>query len=235
MNRTAIPAKDHASGADPVWRGYDLSRCGGIQQHPIGANRIGDVLEALLAQAGKADIHLVHRVIECRAGDADAAGLRHRLQARCDVYAIAVDVVVLDDDVAEIDADAKPDLLGLGGALVAIDHPALDHGSALDGIDDAGKLNQRAVAHQLDHAAVEFLDRRVDQFATAALQALERADLVFAHEAAVANHVGRKYCGKPSLHTCLAPSPSKRLRRQGSPVLSVTRVRDRRARSTGPP
>ena len=154
-------------------------------------------------RAGKADIHLVHRVIECRAGDADAAGLGHRLQARGDVDAVAIDVVALDDDVAEIDADAKPDPLRFGRALVAIGHSALDHGSALDGIDDAGELDQRAVAHQLDHAAMEFLDRRVDQFATAALQSLERADLVLAHEAAVADHVGSKYCGKPSLHACL--------------------------------
>ena len=190
----------------PAWRGHDLSRCCRIQQQPIGANGISDVLEALLAKAGKADINLMHRVIERRTRDADAARLGHRFQARGDVHAVAIDVVFLDDDVAEIDADAKPDLLRFGGALVAIDHSALDHGSALDGIHDAGEFNQRPVAHKLDHAAMEFGYRRIDQFTAATLQPIERAHFVFAHEAAVADHVSGKYCGKPSLHACLAPS-----------------------------
>ena len=85
-------------------------------------------------------------------------------------------------------------------ALIVLGHSALDHGSTLDGVDDAGELDQRAIAHELDDAAMEFLDRGVDQFAAAALQSLQRADLIFAHEAAVADHVGSKYCGKPSLH-----------------------------------
>ncbi|MER8665575.1 hypothetical protein NKH34_31455, partial [Mesorhizobium sp. M1148] len=41
----------------------------------------------------------------------------------------------------------------------------------------------------------------------------ERADLILAHERAVADHVGSKDRGKPSLHTCLRPPWSiKRLR-----------------------
>ena len=148
----------------------------------------------------------MHRVIECRAGDANTAWLGHCFQARRNIHAISIDVVALDDDVAEIDADAKPELPGFGGVLVVDGHPALYHSSTLDGLDDAGELDERAVAHELDHAAVVLLDLGLDQFATAPLQSLERTDLVLAHEAAVANHVGSKYCGKPSLHMCLAPS-----------------------------
>ena len=159
-------------------------------------------------------------MIECRARNAHTAWLGHRLQARGDVDAVAIDVVVLDDDVAEIDADAKPDPLGLSGALVAIDHAALDHGRTLDGVDDAGELDQRAVAHELDHAAAEFLDSGVDQFAPAALQPLKRADLVLAHEPAVADHIGCKDRGEPSLHTCCAPSLSGRSGFAGSLVYS---------------
>ena len=174
-----------------------------IQQQPIGANRIGDVLEAQFSQAGKADIHLVHRVIECRAGNANASGLGYRLQARCNVYPVAIDVVFFNDDVAEIDADAKPDLLCCSHSLIALGHLALDRGSTLDRVDDAGELDERTVAHEFDDAAMERFNRGVDQFATAALQSLERTYLILAHEAAVADHIGRKDCGKPSLHTCV--------------------------------
>ncbi len=109
--------------------------------------------------------------------------------------------------------------------LIAVGHSALDHGSTLDGIDDAGELDERAVAHELDDAAVVLLDRGVDQFATAALQSLERAYLVLAHEAAVANHVGSKYCGKPSLHTCRAPSLVGRSDFAFQPILVLLRTR----------
>src|SRR3546814_15017562 len=46
-------------------------------------------------------------------GQADAAGLGQALQAGRDVDAVAVDIVVLVDDVAEVDADAEADALGL--------------------------------------------------------------------------------------------------------------------------
>ena len=48
-------------------------------------------------------------LIAHRARDADAAGLGERFQARRHVDAVAEDVVVLDDHVAQIDADAELD------------------------------------------------------------------------------------------------------------------------------
>ena len=79
----------------------------------------------------------------------------------------------------------------LGEALIAVGHPALDLGGALHGIDDAGELDQRAVADGLDDAAVMLADRRIDQFAAMRLHAFERADLICAHEAR-SHHVGGK-------------------------------------------
>ena len=43
----------------------------------------------------------------------DAAGLGDALDPRRDVDAVAEDVVALDDDVADIDPDPKPDRIGL--------------------------------------------------------------------------------------------------------------------------
>ena len=42
-------------------------------------------------------------------GDADAAGLRNSFKPRRDVDAVAKDIVVVDDDVADMDADPKFD------------------------------------------------------------------------------------------------------------------------------
>ena len=76
----------------------------------IDAHRPRDVLDLLLAQIRR------RRCRACRAtcsrttaADADPAGLGQRFEPRGDVDAVAEDVAVLDDDVAEIDADAKFD------------------------------------------------------------------------------------------------------------------------------
>jgi hypothetical protein len=54
----------------------------------------------------------------------------------------------------------------------------LDLRGAGDGVDDAGELDQGAVAHQFHRAAVVPGDRRVDQFVTVLLQSRKGARLV---------------------------------------------------------
>ena len=148
----------------------------------------------------KAGINLVHRVIEGGTGDADTAGLCHRLKTRGDVDPIAIDIVSLDDDVAEVHADAKPDSPIVGMLCVVLGHLPLDGRGTLYGIDDAGELDQRAIAHELDDAAMEFFYCRIDQFSAARLEPRQCADLIVPHEAAVADHVGSKNGGQPSFH-----------------------------------
>ena len=80
----------------------------GFGPQRIDPHRPGDVLDALLAHVLERVRQPVADLVAHRAGDADAAGLGQRLQPRRDIDAVAEDVVVLGDDVAEIDADAKP-------------------------------------------------------------------------------------------------------------------------------
>ena len=148
-------------------------------------------------------------MIEGGAGYANASRLGQSLQARGDVDPIAVDVVSVNDDVAEIYANAKPNSLCFRGALIVASHSPLDRGGALDGVDDARELDQRAVTHELDDAAMELFYRGIDQFPTAGLQPRQRAYLILAHEAAVANHIGSQDCGKPSLHPRALGPPSR--------------------------
>jgi hypothetical protein len=62
-----------------------------------------------------------------------------------------------------------------------------------------GELDERAVARGLHHPPAVRGDLRVDELAPVRLQARERADLVRAHEPAVAHDVGGKDRGKPTL------------------------------------
>ena len=92
-------------------------------------------------------------------------GCGDALEPRRHVDAVAEDVVALDDDVAEIDADAEFDAAVLRHVGVALAHPALDFGGAGDRVHDARELHQHAVAGQLDDAPLMLGDLGVDQLA----------------------------------------------------------------------
>jgi hypothetical protein len=58
--------------------------------------------------------------------NADAAWFCNPFQTRCDVHTISKNVADIDDHVADIDADAKLDLLFLGYVRISLRHAALD-------------------------------------------------------------------------------------------------------------
>ena len=126
-------------------------------------------------------------------------GVGQALEPGGDVDAVAEDVVVLDDHVAEIDADPELDPAGRRHVGVALGHPALDLGGALDGLDDARELDQHAIAAGLDDPALVLGDRGIDQLEPVRPQARERARFVRLHEPAVAHHVGGEDHGEPAL------------------------------------
>jgi hypothetical protein len=68
----------------------------------------------------------------------------------------------LDNDIAEIDANAKPDASLVRKLRLTVDHPALHFNGAAHSIDDAGKLSQQAVAGIFDDAAPVLLNLGMD-------------------------------------------------------------------------
>ena len=88
------------------------------------------------------------------------ARLGEPFQAGGDVDAVAEDVVVLDDDVAEVDADAELDARLVGRAAVAVGHAGLDGDGAAHRLDGAGEIDQQAIAGALDDAAAVGGDMR---------------------------------------------------------------------------
>src|SRR5262249_51950994 len=136
---------------------YGSSGCGdwlsGRTDHnAVGPHRAGDVLDLLLAHVLKREIELVSHLLVRRRTDADPARLGERLQARSDVDAIAKDVALLDDDVADIDAHAKLDAALRRHAGIANDHFALHLDGAALGVDDTGEFDEETVAGRLDDA-----------------------------------------------------------------------------------
>jgi hypothetical protein len=94
---------------------------------------------------------------------ADPAGFGQPFEPSRNVDAIAINIVAVHDDVAEVDADAERDAMVRWHVHIAVLHRALDLDRALDSSDHAREFDQEAIASCLDDAALVLGDLRVDQ------------------------------------------------------------------------
>ena len=76
---------------------------------------------------------------------------------------------------------------------------ALDGERALDGVDYAGELHQRAVADELHDPAVVLGDGGIEQCVAMALEGGKRPCLVDAHYPRIADHIRGEDCCQPSV------------------------------------
>jgi hypothetical protein len=74
--------------------------------NPEDPHRAGDVFDLLLAQILKDKGQPVAHLVMDRIGDEHPAGIGQGFDPCSDVDAVAIEVVALDDHIAEIDADA---------------------------------------------------------------------------------------------------------------------------------
>src|ERR1700687_3198843 len=96
-------------------------------------------------------------------GNADAAWLSDSLKACGDVDTIAENIVVVDDDVADVNTDAKFDPEFRRHAGVLFSHLSLDFDRTARRIDSTGALDQHAVASSLEDATAVRGNPRFDK------------------------------------------------------------------------
>jgi hypothetical protein len=133
----------------------------------------------------------------CVVRDANATRLRNPFKASGDVDAVAKDIVVIDDDVTDVDADAKFDPLDLRHRSILLSHTALDLNGAAHRIYDTAELSEHAIARVLDDLATMFADLGISE----PTQTLPQPDvcpfLVQAGQATISSHISRKDSCKP--------------------------------------
>ncbi len=110
-----------------------------------------------------------------------------------------MDVVAIDNDVAQVYSDPQLDPLCLGNIGVPIRHRSLNVGRALDRIDDAGELDQHPIAHELDDAPMMLRDLGIDDFFSVGLELGKRSRFIGAHQPAVADDIGAEDGGESTL------------------------------------
>ena len=136
------------------------------------------------------------------AGDHHPARFADLLQTSGDVDAIPEQVIALDHHVAEVDADAEDDP-ALGGHSTLLLRHALLHGDrAGHRIDHRAELRERAIAHQLDDAAMMLGQERIDDLAPQGFQGGKRPGFVHFHEMGVPDDIRRQDRHQPPLHPC---------------------------------
>ncbi len=88
----------------------------------------------------------------------------------------------------------------------------------MNGIHDAAKLHQSAVADQLDDAPVVLSGLGLDKLSSNCLERRQRSCLVGSHEAAITDNVGSEDGGQPAFHPVFGHERPPNGNLQGSAV-----------------
>ena len=153
----------------------------------------------LFTHIGEGGVNLASRMAPDIVGNQNSSRLGHLFQPGGDVYAVAVYVVSLDNDIAEIYPYSQNDLARFAGQLF------LNGEGAFDRIHDGGEFHQRPVAHQLDDPAAPGFDFGIEDLAAMGLERGQRTGFVLCHKPGIAHHVCGQYCSKSARHS-LSPS-----------------------------
>src|SRR6185503_7941480 len=129
--------------------------------HAPGSHWLGNIFQILFAYIVEEKVDLAPNLPVGIVGQADAARLRYSLQSCCDVDAVTEYVVVVDDDIADVDAYPKFDSEFLQDIGVLLDHLPLDVSRAAHRINCACEFDQHSVARRLDNATAVACDSRI--------------------------------------------------------------------------
>ena len=129
----------------------------------------------MLATVLKQDIKLTFNLFVGCTRETDTAWIGDPFQSCSDVDAIAKNVITVDDDIADVDTNAQLDTFVCGHCTVALVHTALNFERATRSLNDAGKLDQDAVAGPFDDAPPMFGNLWFPKFPPDCVDPRERA------------------------------------------------------------
>src|SRR5215469_2065156 len=112
------------SGSGERCRNYLIGRR--IEPDAMDRYRPGDVLDLVFAHVLERKMELVAYLIAHDTADADAPRLRQGFETRRDVDAVAIDVFVINDDIANVQANPKLNTPLWRNLHIALGHLPLD-------------------------------------------------------------------------------------------------------------
>jgi len=124
-------------------------------------------------------------------GNANPTRLCDPFETHRNIDPVTIDVVFFDDNITDVNADAKFDPLVLRHIGILFRHTVLDFVGASDGIDNAGELDESAVSGVLDNASAMVSDFGIKKRFSKSFQLRQRAFFVDPYQAARARDIRR--------------------------------------------
>ena len=166
-----------------------------MRTHLIGPDRLLNVLHLLNTKVREGHRQDLAHLIVGRTGDTHASRLRQCLQPSRNVHAIAEQVPGPDHHVADVNSNAEVDAAVGRETGVRFGQGRLRIHRALHRIHGAPKLRKDTVARRVGYAAPMVPNEPIEDRPTLG-QPPERADLIGAHEAAIAFHICCEDCNQ---------------------------------------
>ena len=117
------------------------------------AHWIGDILQYLRTHIVIIDSDLAPNLPVSIVGNANPTRLCDPFETHRNIDPVTIDVIFVDNNITDVNADAKFDPLVLRHIGILFRHAALDFVGTSDGIDHAGELDESAVSGVLDDAS----------------------------------------------------------------------------------
>ena len=155
-------------------------------------HRFGDILQRLRTHILKGDIYLATNLPVNIVGNANTTRLCDPFETDCNIDPITKDIMVFDDNITDVNADAKFDPLDLRYIDILFGHAALNFDGASYGIDHAGELNESAVPGILDDASAMISDFGIKKRLSKSFQSRQCAFFVDPYQAARARDIRRQ-------------------------------------------
>src|SRR5271169_4131359 len=172
-----------------------------------GPHRPLDVLEREASKIAKFGGHPVHHGVSCVSGNQDPARRRLSFETRGDVHAIAIQIITVNDDIADVNSDPECDRFVIASIEVCLSHRALKLDCRVKRIDDTCELNQRAITNQLDESTAVVRQNRFKPLGPVLGQHRESSALVALHEPRVTDNIQRNYGRQFSPLSCQSNCP----------------------------
>ena len=150
----------------------------GAPTDAVGPHRIGDVFQGVSADIIEPNVDLVPDIVIAVAGNEDAARLGEAFETHGNIDTVTEDIIVCDDNITDVNSDAKFDPFVLRHVGISFCHTALNFDGTSNGVDHAGELNECAVPGILDDASAMISDFGIEKRPSESFQLRHRAFFV---------------------------------------------------------
>ena len=163
-----------------------------------------DVFQPQFAEIVEDNVELADHLLENTGRNEIAARLCQCLKPRGNVYSIAEDVSLFDNNIAQVNSSTILDATLSGNVRFSFRDGSLNSHCALKRIYDTGKFHQQAIASRLDNASAALIENRINALLAVKFLPPKGSGFVGFHVARKANHIERQNGRESSHHSVVS-------------------------------